>query len=57
VPPTRQVRLILRLLAEPAARRQLVGQVEVVETGEVIVVHSAADIEALASRLARAPDP
>lgn len=54
---TRQVRLILRLLAEPASRRELVGQVEVVETGEVVTVHSAADIEALASRLALSPDP
>jgi len=54
------ISLVVRLLAEPAADGRLVGQVEVVATGEVHAVHDEGELVALARRLGRsgrAPRP
>jgi len=48
--------VLLRLLAAPAADGSLVGQAEVVDTGELVSLHGVADLERLAQRLAR-PNP
>jgi hypothetical protein len=49
------VSLVLRFLAGPAGEGRLVGQVEVVATGEVVAVNGAADLVALAGRLVNPP--
>ncbi len=46
--------LVLRLLRAPAGRGELVGQVEVVDTGESVVIHGVSDLQQLASRVAAA---
>jgi hypothetical protein len=46
------VSLVLRLLPERAEAGELVGQVEVVETGEVVVVRHIDDLVDLITRLA-----
>lgn len=49
------LRLVLRLLHEPAAAGLVVGHVEIVHTGEVVTVRSANDLVDLVRRLATAP--
>jgi hypothetical protein len=44
--------LVLRLLVTEAARGAVVGHAEVVDTGEVVPIRRAADVAALAQRLA-----
>ncbi len=44
--------LVLRLLRAPATNGELVGQAEVVDTGESVVIHSLSDLQQLASRVA-----
>lgn len=46
------VTMLLRVLAEPAEDGRLVGHAEVVDTGELVPVHSTDDVVALARRLA-----
>lgn len=46
------VTVLLRVLADRAEDGQLVGHAEVVDTGEVVAVHGADDVIALAMRLA-----
>lgn len=53
--PSATISLILRILSGPAADGRLVGQVEVVETGEVIPVHTGEELAELARRLAVPP--
>lgn len=46
------ISLVLRLLSAPAAEGRLVGQVEVVETGELVSLHASEELADLACRLA-----
>lgn len=46
------VTMLLRVVADRAEDGQLVGHAEVVDTGEVVAVHGADDVVALARRLA-----
>ena len=48
---TSHVSLLLRVLPEPATRGELIGRVEVVETGETVMVHSPEDLIRLLQRL------
>lgn len=52
------ISLVLRVLADPARHGSLVGQAEVVATGEVVAVHGTDELLALLARLApAAPAP
>jgi hypothetical protein len=44
--------VVLRVLAEPAAAGRMVGEAEVVATGEVVALRAVDDLEALCRRLA-----
>jgi hypothetical protein len=48
------ITLVLRLLAEPAADGRLVGQAEVVDTGELVAVTAPDALVELVRRLAAA---
>jgi len=48
------VSLLLRLLRVPATNGVLVGQAEIIDTGESVVIHSVSDLQQLASRAAAA---
>ena len=50
------VSLVLRLLPGPATAGELVGQVEVVDTGERLVIRSVDDLVAIATHLATPQD-
>ena len=53
-PPT--LSLLLRLRSEEAAVGDVVGHVEVVETGEVVAVRNGRDLANLIKRLVSAPE-
>jgi hypothetical protein len=46
------ISLVLRVLREPAADGRLVGQAEVVGTGEMVTVQESSELLALVRRLA-----
>ena len=50
--PHGPISLVLRLMEAPAAAGRLVGQVEVVDTGQVVTVRSSSELVALAQQLA-----
>jgi len=50
------ISLVLRLMSAPAAAGRLVGQAEVVDTGEVVTLRSSADFVALVQLLASRED-
>jgi hypothetical protein len=52
----RQIGLVLRLVADQAACGRVVGQVEVIDTGERVMVRSVDELESLIARLSLAPD-
>lgn len=52
----RQIGLVLRLVAEHASAGDVVGQVEVIDTGELVAVRSVAELQALITRLSLAPE-
>jgi hypothetical protein len=52
LPDRSPVSLVLRCLPAPAAEGALVGQVEVVETGEVLPVRDLVELVALVQRVA-----
>lgn len=56
VAPVRHIGLVLRLVAERASAGDIVGQVEVIDTGELVAVRSAAELQALITRLSLAPE-
>ena len=50
--PRRHLSLVLRFLTEPARDGRLVGNVEVVDTGERVMIQSPDDLVQLVNRLA-----
>ena len=54
--PRDPISLVLRLMNAPAAAGRLVGQVEVVDTGEVVTVRSSTEFVALVQTLAARED-
>jgi hypothetical protein len=51
------ISVVLRVLAGPAAQGRLVGQVEVVDTGEVVALSETDDLAALVQRLSAGSPP
>jgi hypothetical protein len=55
--PRQHLSLVLRFLTEPARDGRLVGNVEVVATGERVLIQSPDDLVQLVNRLAATDDP